>query len=115
MATKRTPLDLPARPSEPALADLACPNPDCCDFNRFAAENLSVAEWTGKDKRIRRLYCSSCGRRFSERRGTLREYSKLPEATVVRVVKGLRYGCTREATADICEVDPRTVARALER
>lgn len=115
MATKRTSPGAPASPSEPALADLACPNPDCCDFNRFAVGNLSVVEWTGKDKPIRRLYCSSCGHRFSERRGTLREYSKLPEATVVRIVKCLRYGCTLEAAADICEVDPRTVERILER
>jgi hypothetical protein len=97
------------------LAERACPNPDCCDFNRFAAGTLSVVEWTGKDKHIRRLYRSSCGHRFSARRGTLREYSKLPEATVVRIVKCVRYGCTLEATADICEVDPRTVARILER
>jgi hypothetical protein len=61
------------------------------------------------------LYCSSCGHHFSERRGTLRDYSKLPEATVVRIVTCVRYGCTLEATADICEVDPRTVERILER
>jgi transposase-like protein len=115
MATKGTSPGAPARPAEPALVDLACPNPDCCDFNRFAADNLSVVEWTGKHKHIRRLYCSSCGHRFSERRGTLRQYSKRPEATVVRIVKCLRYGCTLEATADICEVDPRTVARILGR
>jgi transposase-like protein len=115
MAIKRTPPRTSARQSEPALANLACPNPDCCDFNRFAAGNLSVVEWIGKDKHIRRLYCSSCGHRFSERQGTLQEYSKLPEATVVRIVKCLRYGCTLEATADICEVDPRTVGRLLER
>lgn|SRR5512142_1493742 len=115
MATQRTSPSTPTRSTEPASADLACPNPDCCDFNRFAAGNLSVVEWTGKDKHIRRLYCSSCGHRFSERRGTLREYSKLPEATVVRIVKCLRYGCTLEATADICEVDPRTVGRILQR
>ncbi len=115
MATKRTSPAAPASSTEPALADLACPNPDCCDFNRFSAGNLSVVEWTGKDKHIRRLDCSSCGHRFSERRGTLREYGKLPEATVVRIVKCLRYGCTLEATADICEVDPRTVGRILQR
>ena len=101
--------------ADPTLAGLACPNPDCCDFNRFGAGNLSVAEGIGKAKRIRRLYCSSCGHRFSERQGTLLRYTKLPEETVVRVVKCLGHGCSIEAAADICDVDPRTVARLLER
>ena len=100
--------------TDPAWAGLACPNPDCCDFNRFGAGNLSVAEWIGKAQRIRRLYCSTCGHRFSERQGTLLRYTKLPEEAVVRIVKCLGHGCSIEATADICEVDPRTVDRILE-
>jgi transposase-like protein len=97
-----------------SLAAFACPNPDCSHFNRFAAGNLSVVEWTGKREDIRRLYCSACKRRFTERQGTLLRYSKLPEETVVRIVKCLGHGCSVEATADICEVDPRTVDRILE-
>jgi transposase-like protein len=98
-----------------SLAAFACPNPECCHFNRFDAGNLSVVEWTGKHKHIRRLYCSACKRRFTERQGTLLRYTKLPEATVVRIVTCLGHGCSVEATADICEVDPRTVDRILER
>lgn len=108
-----------ARPSgdgaDPSLALFACPHPDCCDFNRFGAGNLSVCERTGQHKHIRRLYCSGCGHRFSERQGSLLQYTKLPEETVVRVVKCLGHGCSVEATADICDVDPRTVSRLLER
>jgi transposase-like protein len=96
-----------------SLARFACPNPDCADFNRFDAGNLSVAELTGKEKEIRRLYCKSCGHRFSERQGTLLKYGKLPEETVVRIIKCLGHGCSVEATADICEVDSRTVQRML--
>jgi transposase-like protein len=96
------------------LAAFACPNPDCSHFNRFDAGNLSVVEWTGKRKDIRRLYCSMCGRRFTERRGTLLRYTKLPEEVVVRIVKCLGHGCSVEAAADICDVDPRTVDRILE-
>jgi transposase-like protein len=98
-----------------SLAAFACPNPDCSHFNRFDAGNLGVVEWTGKRKDIRRLYCNHCKRRFTERQGTLLRDTKLPEATVVRIVKCLGHGCSVEATADICEVDPRTVARLLER
>jgi transposase-like protein len=97
------------------LSGFACPNEDCCDFNRFAAGNLSVCERMGKNRHIRRLYCKTCGHRFSERQGSLMAHSKLPEETVVRIVKCLGYGCSVEATADICEVDPRTVELLLSK
>jgi len=101
--------------NEPPLSLFACPNPDCADFNRFGAENLSVAERMGKGKTIRRLYCKTCQTRFSERKGSLLEYTKLPEPAVVRMVKCLGHGCSMEAAADICEVDFRTVQRLLEK
>jgi transposase-like protein len=100
---------------ELALALFACPNPDCDLFHRFGAGNLSVGERTGKGKGIRRLYCHHCGRRFSERQGSLLQDTKLPEPAVVRIVKCLGHGCSVEAAADICAVDPRTVERLLER
>jgi transposase-like protein len=100
---------------ESSLDFFACPNPDCDLFNRFAAGNLSVVERMGKDKAIRRLYCNHCHQRFSERAGSLMEYTKLPETDVVRVIKCLTYGCNAEATADICEVDVRSVDRLLNR
>lgn len=104
----------PAVGSERPLDGFACPNEDCCDFNRFGAGNLSVSDRIGKDRAIRRLYCSSCGRRFSERKGSLLQDSKIPPECVVRIVKCLGHGCSVEATADICEVDPRTVERYAE-
>jgi transposase-like protein len=104
-----------ARMPEFPLSFFACPNPDCADFNRFAAGNLSIAERMGKDKAIRRLYCKTCGTRFSEREGSLMEDTKLPEEVVVRIIKCLGHGCSIEATADICEVDQRTVERYLQK
>ena len=98
-----------------SLALFACPNSECDFFNRFDAGNLSVAERMGKNQSIRRLYCNRCGHRFSERQGSLMQYTKLPVDTVVRIVKCLGHGCSIEATADICEVDARSVARLLER
>jgi transposase-like protein len=100
---------------EGSLELFACPNADCPMFNRFGAGNLSVAERMGKDKAIRRLYCNHCQHRFSERQGSLMQYTHLPVATVVRALKCLTYGCSVEATADICEVDARSVQRLLER
>ena len=56
----------------------ACPKGDCADFNQFGHGNLSVTERIGKDKAIRRFRCKTCGTRFSERKGSLMEYCKLP-------------------------------------
>jgi len=98
-----------------SLALFACPNPDCDLFNRFDAGNLSVCEWMGRDKAIRRLYCDHCHQRFSERQGSLMQYTKLPVETVVRIIKCLGHGCSIEAAADICDVDSRTVDRMLEK
>jgi len=117
MTHKRQPPVQPiaAAPPDDDLLGFACPNEDCTDFNRFAAGNLSVCERMGKGHHIRRLYCKSCGHRFSERQGSLMARSKLPEETVVRIVKCLGYGCSVEATADICEVDPRSVELLLSK
>ena len=100
---------------EGSLDLFACPNPDCYMFNRFEAGNLSVVERNGKGKAIRRLYCNHCQQRFSERKGSLMQYTHLPQETVVRVIKCLTYGCSEEATADICEVDVRSVERLRDR
>ncbi len=104
-----------SKPANLPLSFFACPNSECADFNRFDADNLSIAEWMGKDKAIRRLYRKTCGTRFSERQGSLMQYTKLPQADVVRIAKCLGHGCCVEATADICEVDTRTVQRLLEK
>ena len=97
------------------LECFACPNPECDAFNRFGAGNLSVCERMGKARAIRRLYCGHCRHRFGERQGSLMRHAKLPVGTVVRMVKCLTHGCSLEATADICDVDPRTVAKLLGR
>ena len=102
-------------PANLPLAFFACPNSDCADFNRFDAGNLSIAEWMGKGKAIRRLYCRTCQTRFSERQGSLMQDTKLSQADVVRIVKCLGHGCSVEAASDICEVDTRTVQRFLEK
>ena len=114
MSKRYNVMDSHEPPSLP-LSFFVCPNGDCADFNRFDAGNLSVAERMGKGKAIRRLYCKTCGTRFSERQGSLMQDTKLPEADVVRIIKCLGHGCSVEATADICEVDTRTVQRLLER
>jgi IS1 family transposase len=53
----------------------------------------------------------ACDREFSEREGTLMARSKLPEDTVIQLVKCQRWGVCDEGTADICAVDLKTVHR----
>lgn len=114
MSAQKCHKDISEQASLP-LSFFACPNSDCADFNRFNAGNLSIAERMGKDKAIRRLYCKTCQSRFSERQGSLMQDTKLSHEDVVRIVKCLGHGCCVEATADICEVDTRTVQRILEK
>jgi len=102
-------------PATPDLSGFSCPNPECIHFQKFGQGNLRVGERMGKNKRLLRLVCRACQTRFSELQGSLLEYSKLPEEKVVRIVKCLTWGNSVQATADICEVDPRTVQRIVER
>jgi hypothetical protein len=57
---------------------------------------------------IERLRCTACGREFSSRQGTLMARSKLPEETVVGLLKCQRWGVCDEGTADICDVALKT-------
>lgn len=50
MGRKRKPAGKPRRSKDDDSTAFACPNEDCCDFNRFAAGNLSVCERMGKHK-----------------------------------------------------------------
>lgn len=103
-----------ARTRADSLGRLACPHPDRARCNRFAAGNLRPGEAFGKHLAVR-LYCTHCGQRFSAPQGTLLQDSKLPAVAVVRILKCLMHGCSREAAADLCEVDPRTIERFLQR
>jgi IS1 family transposase len=86
----------------------SCPNPHCALFNRPGEGNIAHRSWTGTHKHIDRLRCTTCGREFSEREGTLMARSKLPEATVAQLLKCQRWGVCDAGTADICAVDLKT-------
>jgi IS1 family transposase/transposase-like protein len=98
-------------PAPQRYTRFSCPNPQCPCFNRPGAENIVHRSWTGTHKHIERLRCTACGREFSEREGTLMARSKLPEDTVLQLLKCQRWGVCDEGTADICAVDLKTVHR----
>ena len=98
-------------PAQENYTRFSCPNPQCARFNRPGAGNIAHRSWTGTSKHIERLRCTLCPREFSEREGPLMARSKLPEATVERLLKCQRWGVCDEGTADICDVDLKTVYR----
>ena len=98
-------------PAQERYTRFSCPNPPCPCFNRPGAGNIVHRSWTGKHKHIERLRCTACDREFSAREGTLMARSKLPEATVIQLLKCQRWGVCDEGTADICAVDLKTVPR----
>ena len=98
-------------PAPERYTRFSCPNPQCTQFNRPGEGNITHRSWTGTHQHIERLRCMACGREFSEREGTLMARSKLPEETVVRLLKCQRWGVCDEGTADICDVALKTVHR----
>ena len=102
---------IPMTPVQERYTRYSCPNPDCLQFPRPHAGNIVHRSWTGKHRHIERLRCTVCGREFSERAGTLMARSKLPEETVVRLLKCQRWGVCDEGTADICAVALKTLHR----
>ena len=98
-------------PAPERYTRFSCPNPQCARFNRPGEGNIAHRSWTGTHKHIERLRCTACDREFSEREGTLMARSKLPEDTVIRLLKCQRWGVCDAGTADICAVDLKTVHR----
>jgi hypothetical protein len=98
-------------PAQQRYTRFSCPNPECTCFNRPGAGNIVHRSWTGTHKHIERLRCTACEQEFSERAGTLMARSKLPAATVERLLKCQRWGVCDEGTADICDVELKTVHR----
>ena len=98
-------------PAPEKYTRFSCPNPHCARFHHPGEGNIAHRSWTGTHKHIERLRCTTCDQEFSERESTLMARSKLPEDTVIQLVKCQRWGVCDEGTADICAVDLKTVHR----
>ncbi len=97
------------------IENLCCQNSRCPDAGCRGQGNLSFQGWSGKTKRIRMVYCRTCKARFSERKGTVLEQARLPDAKVAEVLSHLREGCGTRATSRLTKVDKNTVTRYLAR
>ena len=94
------------------LSRFCCLNRDCPDYGRRGAGNLSVCMRYGRAQH-RLLYCATCRARFSERKGTVLEQARLPDAKVHAVLDHIREGCGTRATSRLVKVDKNTVTRYI--
>src|SRR5262249_48939515 len=88
-----------------------CYNSACPDHGKRGHGNLYFRGFSGRDRRIRMVYCRTCKRSSSERKGTALERSRLPADKAVAVLDHVREGTGVRATSRLTGVCRDTVAR----
>jgi hypothetical protein len=104
-----------ADPSRPGIERFFRHNSACPDHGQRGQGNVYFRGWSGRGQQIRMVYCRTCKRSFSERKGTALERSQLPPETVVAVLDHVREGCGIRATRRLTGVSRDTIARCLAR
>jgi transposase-like protein len=95
------------------IEHFCCQNSSCPDYGQRAQGNLYFRGWSGRHRRIRMVYCRTCKKAFSERKGTPLEGGRLPEDKAVALLEHIREGCGTRATSRLVHVDKNTVTRYL--
>ena len=67
-----------AEPSAPRIEHFFCHNSACPDHGKRGNGNRYFRGFSGRDKKIRMVYCRTCKKSHSERKGTAFERSLLP-------------------------------------
>ncbi len=80
-----------------------CQNSSCPDAGLRGKGNLRWHGSSGQKRNIRGLFCRTCKKHFSERKGTVLEHSRLPEKKAVSLLEHLREGCGVRSTASVQE------------
>lgn len=91
------------------LSRFCCQNKRCVAYGTRGAGNLSVCGRIGKEKDIRQLRCKTCGKRFSERKGTVFYRSHTPIEKVVSILRHVEEGCGMRQTGRLEGVKEDTV------
>jgi hypothetical protein len=104
-----------AEASSLSIEHFFCHNSACADHGKRGHGNVYFRGWSGRDKRIRMVYCRTCKRSCSERKGTALERSQLPTDKAVSVLEHLREGCGIRATSRLTGVSRDAVSRHLAR
>ena len=95
-----------ARPIEVLLSEFLLPGPR----KARGGENLRWGAWSGKKKEIRMVFCKTCKRSFSERKGTPLFQSRLPEKEAMGILQHLADGCGVRQTGRLTDHTKDTVA-----
>jgi len=102
-----------AEPFSPPIEHFFCHNSACPDHGKRGHGNVYFRGFSGRDKRIRMVYCRTCKEAHSQRKGTAFERSQLPPDKVVAVLDHLREGCGVRATSRLTGVSRDTISRYL--
>jgi hypothetical protein len=93
------------------LSRYCCHNPDCPDHGKRGAGNVAPRGFYGPDKSRRLLWCKTCKKRFSQRKGTPLFHCHLPDEKAHSVLEHLNDGCGVRQTSRLVKVHQRTVIR----
>jgi len=100
---------------DPSLSQFCCQNPRCVACGARGAGNLTVCGRIGKQQRIRLLYCRTCKKRFSERKGTVFYRSHMPEDKIISILQHVQEGVGMRQTGRLMQVKEDTVIRYARR
>ena len=100
-------------PLQPPIEQFCCQNNKCPDHGKRAGDNVYFRGWSGRGKRIRMVYCRTCKKSFSERKGTPLQDARLPPDKVVSILDHIREGCGTRATGRLLHVNKNTVTRYI--
>ena len=95
------------------LSGFYCPNDGCSDYGETGEGNIVLKERYGK-KRTALLKCKTCGKCFSENRGTPSFRLQTSKETVLRAMAMLVEKGSLRGAARAMGVDKDTVARWLK-
>ena len=76
----------------------SCPNPACTDYGKLGSGNIALYTRYGR-KQVRLLICNTCGKTFSELKGTPFWDSRLDWDTIEKIYRTLLDGQGIRATA----------------
>ncbi|MCC6476432.1 IS1 family transposase [bacterium] len=94
------------------LDHFSCQNPACPDYKKTGHGNITLYTRYGR-KQVRLLICKSCGRTFSELKGTPFWDSRLDWDTIEKIYRHLLTGQGIRATAREFGLSKNTVKRYL--
>jgi len=101
--------------SEPDWSGFACPNSDCPTYGHKGRGNLRPHGWSSKERGLRCLRCTTCGKHFSQRAGTPLYRTHLPEGKALAIAPHLAEGNGMRPTSRLAGVSLNTVLRFARR